>query len=129
MTISDQEELNDQITTTLNVGLEKLVHGIKKEAITNEVLSKILELVNNDIPASEKCDLLINIANTLTAELVMRQNLKKALEHENSTLAELREVLNQKEMQLFELQTEIKRLQQVVNENKIGEYIMIHSFS
>uniref|UniRef100_A0A2A4JIT1 Uncharacterized protein n=1 Tax=Heliothis virescens TaxID=7102 RepID=A0A2A4JIT1_HELVI len=114
----NQEELNTQITTALNTGLDKLVQGLQKEGIANEALQKILQSDNKD-KASGKCEALINIANVLTTELVMRHNLEKALEHGNSSLAELKEVLKQKEMQLIELQTEVNRLQQVVNENKI----------
>lgn len=130
--ISAQEESIDQFSSNLSVGLEKLVQGLKKEGIVNEVLHKILESVNKDISVGDKCGVLLNIADVITSELVMRKNLEKALEHENSSLAELRQVLQQKEMQVFELQTEIKRLQQVVGENKIGEsicFIFVMSFS
>lgn len=89
------------------------------------MLHKILETENKDMCVGDKCGVLLNIADVITSELVMRKNLEKALEHENSSLAELRQVLQQKEMQLFELQTEIKRLQQVVSENKIGESVCL----
>ncbi|XP_026743686.1 centrosome-associated protein CEP250-like isoform X2 [Trichoplusia ni] len=114
-----QEDSIEEFSTNLSVGLEKLVQGLKKEGIANEVLHKILETENKDMCVGDKCGVLLNIADVITSELIMRKNLEKALEHENSSLAELRQVLQQKEMQLFELQTEIKRLQQVVSENKI----------
>ncbi|XP_047030971.1 golgin subfamily B member 1-like isoform X1 [Helicoverpa zea] len=113
-----QEEINTQITTALNIGLEKLVKGLQKEGIANEALQKILQS-DNRYKASDKCETLMNIADVLTTELVMRHNLEKALEHGNSSLAELTEKLKQKEMLLLELQAEVKRLQQVVSDNKI----------
>lgn len=120
--ISEQEELNNQLTASLTAGLDKVIQGLKREGIANEFVEKITQSDDTVNQASDKCEMLIKIANTLTTELVMRQNLVKALEHGNSSLAELREVLKLKENQLFDLQTEIKRLQQIVNENKIGEY-------
>ncbi|CAH1640408.1 unnamed protein product [Spodoptera littoralis] len=119
MNLKQQEELNNQITASLTAGLDKVIQGLKREGIANEFVEKITQSDDKVNQASDKCEALINIANTLTSELVMRQNLVKALEHGNSSLSELREVLKLKENQLFDLQTEIKRLQQIVNENKI----------
>ncbi|CAH0590110.1 unnamed protein product [Chrysodeixis includens] len=119
MLCKTQEDSIDQFSTNLNVGLEKLVQGLKKEGIANEVLNKILDTDSKDKCVDDKCGILLDIANVLTSELVMRQSLARALELENSSLAELRQQQQHKEMQLFEQQTEIKRLQQVVGENKI----------
>ncbi|KAJ8717390.1 hypothetical protein PYW08_005789 [Mythimna loreyi] len=119
MDIKNQEELNNQITTTLSVGLENLLQRLKETTISNEVLQKILQADNTDSQATVKCDILINIANTIFTEMEMRQNVEKALENSNVTIEELKNNLKQRDTELFELQTEIKRLQQIVNENKI----------
>ena len=103
------------------MGLEKLVQQLRKKGTTNELLQKVLESDCADSQARAKCEILINIANTIFTEMEARQDLEKALEHSNSSLDEVKNVLKQKETELFELQSEIKRLQQVVNENKIGE--------
>ncbi|KAH9635829.1 hypothetical protein HF086_002389 [Spodoptera exigua] len=119
MDLKQQEEMNNQITKTLTAGLDKVIEGLKTEGIANEFVGKMTQSDDKINQATDECDMLINIANKLTTEFVMRQNLVKALEHGNSSLAELREVLKLKENQLLEMQTEIKRLQQIVNENKI----------
>lgn len=119
--ISGQEELNNQITTTLNVGLENLVQELKKKGTTNELLQKILESDHADTEAKDKCEVLIKVASIVFTEMETRQELEKALELSNSSVEEMKNVLKQKETELFELQSEIKRLQQVVNENKIGK--------
>ncbi|KAJ8718038.1 hypothetical protein PYW07_005968 [Mythimna separata] len=119
MDIKHQEELNSQIMTTLNVGLENLLQRLKEKTISNEVLQKILQSDNVDSQATDKCDMLINIANTIFPEMEMRQNVEKALENTRISLEEQKSILKQRDAQLFELQTEIKRLQQIVNENKI----------
>lgn len=52
----------------------------------------------------------------------LKKNLEITLEHENTTLGEMKEILSRKETQVLELQTEVNRLQQIVNVNKIGAY-------
>lgn len=103
-------------------GVDKLLNKLKKEDISNEVLKKLISIENSELlTMKDKCDLVVNIAETLTTELSLRKNLEVALEHENTALGELRQMLSQKEMQVLELQTEVNRLQQIVNENKIGK--------
>lgn len=120
-TISDQEESSSHTLTTLSKGLEILVQELQKKGTVNKELQNILQSVNLDNQERHKCDMLINIANTIFIEMEMRENVEKALVHSNSSLEELKNELNQKETQLFEVQSEVKRLEQIISENKIGK--------
>lgn len=119
--ISEHEDLNSNIASLLSSGLEKLFQNIKNEYISNEVLVKLINCDKGDMQLLEQCGLLIHIADTMSVDLSMKGKLLKALEHENATVSELKEKVNQKELQVLELQSDVKRLQQVIHENKIGE--------
>lgn len=127
--ISEHEDLNVHMASLLSSGLEKLFLSIKNEDISNEVLLKLINCDRGGMQVFEQCGLLINIAHTMTVDLSLKGKLMKALEHENRTVSELREMFNQKELQTLELQSEVKRLQQVVqqviHENKIGKCVCI----
>ncbi|CAB3242343.1 unnamed protein product [Arctia plantaginis] len=114
-----REEQDKEISNILSSGVTKLLQEFQKEGITNETIQQLINSDKNDTSTVDKCDMLINIANMVTVEAIMRKNLEKALEHEDAALLELRKVLQQKEMQISELQTETKQLQQVISENKI----------
>lgn len=73
----------------------------------------------------EKCDLLINVADTLRSELSMRRNLERALERECTAVNEMKEMINAKEMQVLEMQMEVQRLQQDVREKQSGKLKLI----
>lgn len=85
------------------------------------MIQQLINFEKNVTSTVDKCDMLINVANMVLDEVIMRKNLEKALEHEDSALLELRKVLKQKDAQISELQSEINQLQQVINENKIGK--------
>lgn len=111
------------MASLLSSGLDKLFLSIKNGDIYNEVLLKLTSCDRDDMQVLEQCDLLINIADTMTADLSLKGKLIKTLEHENRTVSELKELFDQKELQVLELQSEVKRLQQVIHENKIGECV------
>lgn len=53
----------------------------------------------------------------------LKKDLKTALEHENKILGETMQMMNEKETQLLELQSEVNGLKQKTNEKKIGKII------
>lgn len=123
---TEKSDLTERLIKNLNTGLGKLVKKLQNEDIKNELLKKLITVDNiDDIQLNQQCDLLINIADTLTTELAIRKNLEKALEHENSALSDLREMLKQKEMQLHELQMECKNLEEKLSALKSGMWVFI----
>ncbi|XP_028166924.1 centromere-associated protein E-like isoform X3 [Ostrinia furnacalis] len=113
------EEMHDQMSTILLNGVDKLLNNLRKENVTNETLKKLISVESAALSMNERCNLAINLAETLTTELALRKNLEMALEHENTALSEMRQMLGQKDIKVLELQTEVNRLQQVINDNKI----------
>lgn len=123
--ISEHEDLNVHMASLLSSGLDKLFLNIKNENISNEVLLKLVNCDRGDMQVFEQCGLLINIAQTMTVDLSLKGKLIKTLEHENRTVSELREMFKQKEHQVLELQSEVKKLQQVIHDNKLGKCVCI----
>lgn len=111
------------MASLLSSGLDKLFLSIKNGDISNEVLLKLTNCDRGGMQVLEQCNLLINIADTMTVDLSLKGKLMETLEHENHTVSELKEMFNQKELQVLELQSEVKRLQQVIYENKIGKCV------
>lgn len=119
---ADQKQNDVKLSIKLSTALDKLIQNLTKQEL-NIGLQQDMKANNTaEITCSDKCDILINITDTLTTELAMRQNIEKALENENCALNELREMCKQKENQIFNLQTDIKRLEQIVHEHKLGKY-------
>lgn len=110
-----------QISNTLSVGLDKLIQDLKKEVTAHQVLQELINVETEDVPTAYKCDLLINIANTLTTEVVMRKNLENILQHEKTALEQLREVLEERDKHILKQEMEIKTLQQDIDETKTGK--------
>lgn len=103
------------MTSVLNNSIERILQNMAKEEICIEVLQKLLVADKvEDIPFNEKFDVLINIADTLTTELSL------ALKNENMTLNDMTEILKQKDL----LETEVKSLQDIIQECKVGKYAM-----
>lgn len=119
--ISEHEEFNSNIASLLTSGLEKLFQNVKNEHISNEVLLKLLNCDKSGMQLLEQCALLIHVVDTMSVDLTVKGKLLKALEHENCTLNDLKEMFSQKEILVLELQSEVKRLQQVIHENKVGK--------
>ncbi|XP_049876763.1 cytadherence high molecular weight protein 2-like isoform X2 [Pectinophora gossypiella] len=118
--VKKHEDKHLNIVSVVESGFGKLLQNIKGEKIDNDVLQKLITVENEEgMSIEEKCHLLINVADTLRTELSVRQNLAMALEHESTAVDELKDIIKQKEMQVFDLQTEVKRLQQVVYENQV----------
>ncbi|XP_037295156.1 golgin subfamily A member 4-like isoform X2 [Manduca sexta] len=117
--LQGQLQNNKEVFSVLNDALVRITQNIRKEDITNEVLQKLLAADTTQMNVVEECDLLINIVDSLFTELKLRKNLEKALEDENTALSEMQEICKQKEMQILDLQTELKRVEQVFNEKKI----------
>ncbi|XP_063831011.1 uncharacterized protein LOC135080256 [Ostrinia nubilalis] len=114
------EEMHDRMSTILLNGVDKLLNNLRKENVTNETLKKLISVESTvALSMNERCNLAINIAETLTTELALRKNLEMALEHENTALSEMRQMLGQKDIKVLELQTEVNRLQQIINDSKI----------
>lgn len=104
-------------------GVDKLVNFCKNEDINNEVLKKLISIDDfKTLSLEKKCELIINIADMLTTEVSLKKNLEVALEHEHTALSEMKETLNKSETQVLELQMEVNRLQEIINQNKIGKF-------
>lgn len=92
------------------------------EILNNPVLQKLIgDKDCRGMELTEKVNLIVNIANVLTSEIENLRNLETTLKNENLAFATMQESLRLKEIDIFELQTEVNRLKQKVNENNIGE--------
>lgn len=109
--------LSDRILS----GLNRLAAKIKSENYRNESLQKEAEVDFKDMNLADKCLSVMYIAESLISEIDNLKKVEKALKNESSALVEMQESIKQKETEVFELKTELNRLQQILSEKKIGK--------
>ncbi|XP_053615018.1 repetitive organellar protein-like isoform X2 [Plodia interpunctella] len=114
-----KEECDTKCAAMLDTALKNILESIKKEHIQSDVLQKLISENIENKHYNDKCECLINIADTLVLELSLRKKAEQALEDENSSLVEMRDLVQQKEVMIHDLHKENKRLQDCVEENKI----------
>ncbi|XP_075980966.1 uncharacterized protein LOC142979736 isoform X3 [Anticarsia gemmatalis] len=118
MQFKEQEENNNILRDTLSSGLNKLIQDIESSSIADEMLLKDITNTAN-ITMESQYNIVLNFANRLIPEMSAKKALQEALQRENDVTKELRLSLQNKEMQVTEQQAEEKRLQQIINDNKI----------
>lgn len=121
---TDERDINEKIKLTLNTLLEKLKSNINNEEVNNEILQKFMNTDYSKLTCIEKCELLSNITETLSNEVQIRVKAEKALIYENYSLVTIQDVVKQKELQILELHTEIKELQQRLHDAELGKYFL-----
>lgn len=115
--ISDVQDMNTSLSEQILNGLNKLMAKIKSENFKNEIFNASENF--RDCSLTEKCLYILRITESLISEIDDLKNVEIA--QTNDALAKMEESLKQKEIEIFELKTELNRLQQIVSENNIGE--------
>ncbi|KAJ2948341.1 hypothetical protein O0L34_g7580 [Tuta absoluta] len=118
MDFKKHEELNVNIASVVNSGLDKLLQSVNKENIENEVLQKLITQQKEHVTLRKKCEFLVSIADTLSTELMLKSKLEKVLDDESNAVRKLQSMIKDKEMQALELQNDVKRLQNEVHNSK-----------
>lgn len=115
----------------IHSGLDRLTAKIKTENYYNESLQNVkAEGDFQDFNLANKCLSVMYIAESLITEIDRLKNVEKALKDESSAFIEMQESMKQKDIEIFELMTEIKRLQQIVSEKNMGKlyYMLLDIF-
>lgn len=118
--ISVLEEDNTRIVTALNSGLTKVIENFTRDNICSHILEqyKCIEKEN----ALKICNIIFNVISDLSSELNLKKNLEKVLEDEDVAIKELSEKVKQKEMGISQLETEVQKLEAIINDSKTGEF-------
>lgn len=119
---SDQQEISKKLSKALNKNIGYIFEELKENSPNSEILQKIQGFTEfENLMDDEKCNVLTKIVEYLINEVVLKSKIEKALENEKTTLSEIQEMCNQKEIKIFELETEVKTLQQTITEYKTGQ--------
>ncbi|XP_045777537.1 putative leucine-rich repeat-containing protein DDB_G0290503 isoform X4 [Maniola jurtina] len=109
----------ENISTILNDGISKVFDKINSDNTCKDLLIKYNNILTSDASDTEKCDVVFKIINNLVSELTLKKNLEKALEKESTAVKEISEMVQQKEIQVTQLQDKVQILEKAVNDSKV----------
>lgn len=116
--ISALEEDREKMSSLVSCGLSKVISCLKKDNICKEIIQHC-DKHNETYEA--QCNVIFDIINNLTSDLVLRKNLEKAVEQGNTAVKDITETLKQKELLVNKLQVEMNALNKVIDDSKIGK--------
>lgn len=120
--ISALEEDNTKIVAMLNSGLNKILENVKIDNISSHILEQYGCMEKRN--AFENCNVIFKVINDLTSELNLKKNLEKALEDEDIVIKELSEKVKQKEIGIYQLETDVQKLKTIVSDTKTGKFLL-----
>ncbi|OWR55317.1 hypothetical protein KGM_214355 [Danaus plexippus plexippus] len=110
------EEDREKMSSLVSCGLSKVISCLKKDNICKEIIQHC-DKHNETYEA--QCNVIFDIINNLTSDLVLRKNLEKAVEQGNTAVKDITETLKQKELLVNKLQVEMNALNKVLDDSKI----------